>query len=121
MNKIIPFERSFAAHPKSQFWNYERNIGKPSDYALNSHKKFWFDCNKCGHCFDSSCLNINQANNWCPYCSNPPKKLCDNENCKKCFDQSFASHKKSKYWSNDNELKPRQVFTPFNISNADYL
>jgi hypothetical protein len=26
------------------------------------------------------------------------------------FDKSFASHEKSKYWSNKNELKPNQVF-----------
>ena len=110
MNKIIPFERSFAAHPKSQYWNYERNIGKPSDYALNSHKKFWFDCNKCGHCFDSSCLNINQANNWCPYCSLHPIKLCGDDTCIPCFENSFASHPKSQFWSNKNILQPRQLF-----------
>jgi len=38
------------------------------------------------------------------------KKLCDKEDCKKCFEKSFASHEKAKYWSNKNELKPRQVF-----------
>ena len=98
----------FSQHPKSKCWS-EKNEKKPNEVKLNSHKKFWFDC-ECGHQFESSLLNINQANNWCPYCSNPPKKLCDNENCKDCFDKSFASHEKSKYWSNDNELKPRQVF-----------
>ena len=98
----------FSEHPKCKFWS-EKNEKKSNEVALNSHKKFWFDC-ECGHQFESSLLNINQANNWCPYCSNPPKKLCDNENCKKCFEKSFASHEKSKYWSNDNELNPRQVF-----------
>jgi very-short-patch-repair endonuclease len=76
---------------------------------LNSHKKFWFDC-ECGHQFDSSLLNINQANNWCGYCSNPPKKLCDNENCNSCFEKSFASHEKSMYWSSENEARSREVF-----------
>jgi very-short-patch-repair endonuclease/DNA-directed RNA polymerase subunit RPC12/RpoP len=98
----------FSEHLKSKFWS-DKNEKKPNEVKLNSHKKFWFDC-ECGHQFESSLLNINQANNWCPYCSNPPKKLCDNENCKDCFVKSFASHEKSKYWSNDNELKPRQVF-----------
>ena len=37
------------------------------------------------------------------------KKLCDKEDCKKCFEKSFASHEKAKYWSNTNELKPNQV------------
>jgi very-short-patch-repair endonuclease len=95
----------FSEHPKSNFWS-DRNLVKPSEVALNSHKKFWFDCDKCGHQFESSLLNINQANNWCPYCYN--RKLCGN--CEKCFQKSFASHPKSIYWSSENELTPRQVF-----------
>ena len=88
MNKIIPFERSFAAHPKSQYWNYERNIGKPSDYALNSHKKFWFDCNKCGHCFDNTLHALNSRNTWCSYCANT--NLCNDNNCKICYEKSIS-------------------------------
>ena len=98
----------FSQHPKSKFWS-ARNILKPNEVALNSHKKFWFDC-ECGHTFESSLLNINQSNNWCGYCSNPPKKLCDNEDCKGCKNKSFASHPKSIYWSLKNELTPRKVF-----------
>ena len=98
----------FSENPKSKFWS-NRNEKKPNEVALNSHKKFWFDC-ECGHIFESSLLNINQANNWCPYCSKPSQKLCDNDNCKSCFVNSFASHEKSIYWSNENELNPRQVF-----------
>jgi very-short-patch-repair endonuclease len=98
----------FSKHPKSKFWS-DRNLIKPNEISLNSHKKFWFDC-ECGHQFESSLLNINQANNWCPYCSIPPQKLCDNNNCNSCFNKSFASHEKSNYWSKNNELKPRQVF-----------
>jgi very-short-patch-repair endonuclease len=98
----------FSEHHKSIFWS-NRNEKKPNEVALNSHKKFWFDC-ECGHEFESSCLNINQANNWCGFCSNPPKKLCFNETCKMCFNKSFASHEKSIFWSNENELIPRQVF-----------
>ena len=82
----------FSQHPRAIFWS-ERNLIKPNEVALNSHKKFWFDC-ECGHTFESSLLNINQANNWCPYCSNPSQKLCDNDNCKSCFVNSFASHEK---------------------------
>ena len=98
----------FSQHPKAIFWS-KRNTLQPCEVALNSHKKLWFDC-ECGHTFDSSLLNINKANNWCGFCSNPPKKLCDDENCKSCFDKSFASHEKYIYWSNENELTPRQVF-----------
>jgi very-short-patch-repair endonuclease len=98
----------FLENPKSKFWS-DRNEKKPDEVALNSHKKFWFDC-ECGHEFESSLLNINQGNNWCGFCSNPPKKLCEDDNCKMCFNNSFASHPKSIHWSYENELKPRQVF-----------
>ncbi len=36
---------SFASHPKAIYWS-KRNVGNPEDYALNSHKKCWFDCEK---------------------------------------------------------------------------
>ena len=98
----------FSLNEKAKFWS-ERNEQKPNEVKLNSHKKFWFDC-ECGHDFESSLLNINQSNNWCGYCSNPPKKLCENNNCKMCFEKSFASHEKSIYWSNENKVTPRQVF-----------
>jgi len=97
----------FSEHPKAIFWS-NKNIKKPNEVALNSHKKFLFDCD-CGHTFDSSLLNINQANNWCGYCSKPPRRLCDNGECKSCFDKSFASHEKSIYWSNKNTVKPTEV------------
>jgi very-short-patch-repair endonuclease len=96
---------TFDSHPKSKFWS-DKNILKPNEVALNSHKKFWFDC-ECGHEFESSLLNINQANNWCGFCSNPQKKLCD---CSLCFDKSFASHPKSSCWLDENGIKPNKVF-----------
>ena len=46
----------FYEHPKAKFWS-DRNLIKPNEIALNSHKKFWFDCDKCDHAFDSSLLN----------------------------------------------------------------
>ena len=98
----------FSQHPRAIFWS-ERNLIKPNEVALNSHKKFWFDC-ECGHTFESSLLNINKGNNWCGFCSYPPKKLCINNDCKMCFNNSFASHEKSIYWSKNNELTPRQLF-----------
>lgn len=94
---------TFASHPKSKFWS-SRNEGKPEDYALNSHKVCWFDCD-CGHPFKSSLLNINQGNNWCPYCYN--RNLCGN--CVSCFNKSFASHPKSIHWHTDNICKPTEV------------
>ncbi|QGR54188.1 nuclease [Moumouvirus maliensis] len=37
-------------------------------------------------------------------------KLCENPKCKTCFEKSFASSDKAKYWSKENDLSPRQVF-----------
>jgi len=34
---------TFDSHPKSLFWS-NKNLVKPNQVALNSHKKFWFDC-----------------------------------------------------------------------------
>lgn len=95
----------FDSHPKSIFWS-NINVQQPNEVALNSHKKFWFDC-ECGHAFESSLLNINQSNNWCPYCSYPPKKLCD---CNACYNKSFASHPKSICWLDENNVAPNKIF-----------
>lgn len=99
----MSYENNFASHPKSKFWS-NKNEGKPEDYALNSHKKFWFDC-EYGHSFESSLLNINQSNNWCPYCYN--RKVCGN--CDSCYNKSFASHPKAIYWHTDNTCNSKEV------------
>lgn len=96
----------FSQHPKSRFWS-DRNEKKPDEVALNSHKKFWFDC-ECGHTFDNQLNNVNLLDRWCPYCSN--KKLCElSKNCKICFDKSFASVEKSSYWSDKNFEEPFEL------------
>jgi very-short-patch-repair endonuclease len=95
----------FSEHPKSKFWS-ERNLVKPNEVALNSHKKFWFDC-ECGHTFDIQLNNVN-IGRWCPYCAN--KKLCEqSKNCKICFDKCFASVERSNCWSNKNKETPCEV------------
>ena len=57
---------TFDSHPKSKFWSNQNTL-KPNEVALNSHKKFWFDCGECRHPFESSLLNINKGNNWCGF------------------------------------------------------
>lgn len=42
-------------------------------------------------------------------CTPTQKKLCGKENCKICFDRSFASNEKSKYWDESNDIKPIEV------------
>ena len=104
----ICLKRSFATHEKSKYWS-TRNKGTPRDYCLNSGKKFWFDCHKCKHDFDTRLNDIVSKNQWCSYCAS--KKLCDNDDCVNCFQKSFKSHEKSKYWSLKNgDKNPRDYF-----------
>jgi hypothetical protein len=102
-------EKSFASHPKSKYWDTELNgKTKPIDVYLNSNNLFWFHCDKCNHKFNIR-LNSVMNNSWCPFCCIPTQKLCDNINCTLCFEKSFASHPKSEFWNDKNDLSPRQV------------
>lgn len=111
--KIIPFEKSFASNEKSKSWSLKNEL-KPSHVYKSSHKKFIFDCNICKHEFQMRLDNITNRNQWCNYCSNPSQKLCGIEECVFCFNKSFASNEKAKYWSSKNVLKPRNVFRSSN-------
>ena len=108
MNEKIPFEKSFASNEKAKFWS-NKNTLNPRQIFKSSNKKFIFNCNNCNHEFDIALNKVN-CGNWCSYCCSPPKKLCENIDCKDCLNKSFASNNKSKYWSSTNELNPRQVF-----------
>lgn len=100
------FDKSFASHPKSQWWSPENNI-LPRFVRKSSSAKYRFDC-ECGHSFKSTLGNVN-AGKWCSYCCYPPLKLC-HDDCIQCYERSFASHPKSKYWSKLNACSPRDVF-----------
>ncbi len=104
------FEKSFASHEKSKFWNYEKNGNiKPIQVAKYSNKKYWFKCDKCFHTYD---ITLNTSNKCgCPYCAVPTKRLCENVECVSCFEKSFASHEKSKFWNyeKNGNIKPVQV------------
>ncbi len=75
IKKVIPYEKSFASHPKAEFWHKTKNIenGKditPRDIFKGTHTKYYFTCydEKCGHDFDSAISNITCGNQWCPFC-----------------------------------------------------
>lgn len=92
-----------------KLWNLNFNNSNINDFYLNINKKYWFNCDICNHSFDISFIKY-KDNRWCPYCCKPPKKLCVNQECKLCFEKSFASNSKSIYWNNQNLKSPRQVF-----------
>ena len=97
----ICFEKSFASHPKSKY--LVDNIN-PRTIFKGTVKKYNFKCNECNHIFIKTCGKI-KSGQWCPYCIN--KKICDDLECIKCFNNSFASNYKSKYIINEN---PRLIF-----------
>jgi hypothetical protein len=106
INCKICFEKSFASHDNSIYWSSDNEL-KPCQVFKNTHKIYKFNCIKCNHVFSQK-LNAISKGSWCPFCTN--KQLCDDENCKICFEKSFASHEKQKFWNKNNELKPRQIF-----------
>ena len=108
MNAPIQFDRSFASHEKAKYWSEKNGKVKPKDVYKGSCKKYWFDCDKCPHSFDSSLSNVTGNGRWCPYCGS--SKLCDDLFCNNCFTKSFASHEKAKYWSVKNVVNPRDAF-----------
>lgn len=101
-------EKSFASNDKAQYWSL-KNILNPRQVLKNSNKKYWFNCDRCPHQFDIGLNHIN-GGRWCSYCSNPPKRLCEDFNCQQCYEKSFASSDKAQYWSKKNETSPRQIF-----------
>jgi very-short-patch-repair endonuclease len=101
------FEKSFASHEKSKYI-IDKNIN-PRCIFGGSSVYYDFYCNVCKHEIQLSLERITSSGEWCCYCAS--KKLCDKEDCEKCFEKSFASHEKSKLWNYEkNELTPRQVF-----------
>lgn len=102
------YERSFESHPKAIYWSSKNQL-TPRYVFKYSNLKYFFDC-PCGHEFECKLSDITYQNHWCQYCGTSPQKLCSNENCNSCFERSFGSHLKAKFWSDKNELTPRQVF-----------
>ena len=117
------FNKSFASFDgktendklKIDCWS-DRNKLKPRDITKETHKKFWFDCDTCPHDFESRVQHIT-GGSWCPYCCKPSRKLCSDNDCKYCLNNSFASfdgkteNEKLKVdcWSDKNEITPRDV------------
>ena len=118
-NCKICFEKSFASNENAKFWSNKNKVNA-RDVHKSSRKKYLFNCNICFHDFEASLDSISRNNSWCSYCEN--KKLCSNNSCDYCYKKSFAIHEKSKYWSDKNNEKPRNVFLNSNnkyIFNCD--
>ena len=100
------FNKSFASHPKSKYWSI-KNEHKPREFTKYSNNKNWFKCEDCDHTFEKKIADVSNEK-WCPYCCIPTYQICTDQNCKHCFNRSFASHECVKYWSKKNALTPRE-------------
>jgi len=100
--------KSFASNDKSVFWSALNKL-TPRDVFRSSGAKYLFDCSECKHSFGMALSHITRGN-WCSYCSNPPKLICNNCECEPCYNKSFASHEKALYWSSKNDKTSRDVF-----------
>lgn len=89
--------KSFMSHEKSKFWHPTKNgTLTPKDVLPSSNKKYWFHCEECNHDFIKILNNIG-ARGWCKYCTHNWEH-CGNEECKYCYNKSFKSHEKAKFW-----------------------
>ncbi len=101
------FNKSFASNEKSKYWSHKNDI-LPHQVSKSNKSKFLFNCS-CGHEFSKSLSKIN-IGQWCQYCCKNKGKLCGDINCLQCFNKSFASNEKSKYWSDKNNSLPLNIF-----------
>ena len=94
MTENLPFKSSFASHKNAGNWSKDNPI-TPDKVRKGSEKEYNFECLNCHHKY----ISTPKIGGWCKYCNKARPMLCDDPSCKYCFEKSFASCEKSKYWS----------------------
>ncbi len=108
----ICYNKSFASIDYSI--NLKDKNTNPRYITKYSNKKYEFNCQNCNHIFIGIISKITIGHN-CQYCCIPSQKLCNDDNCKSCFNNSFASSDKVNLWDYEkNILKPRDIFKKTN-------
>ena len=106
-NCTFCWERSMASHPMGEMWS-EQNVLLAHEVSRGNDKKFWFRCKDCEHEYDVVPYSM-KGGKHCPFCTS--QALCDEEDCKECYEKSCSSHEGMREeWSLANEKTPRQVF-----------
>lgn len=106
------FEESVASVERARKGWSDRNIVdghfvSPEEVFKFTKTKYWFNCDQCHHVFDTLPGNI--ANDvWCRYCAH--LDLCNDPNCKMCFENSFASNPLKQYIHEDCKIDLRTIF-----------
>ena len=95
------FDKSFASYNgktvndkfKVDCWHPTKNGNLTPRYiTISTGKKYWFKCDNCFHNINIVISGITRVNSWCPYCSIPVQKICNDKSCNHCFNKSFASY-----------------------------
>lgn len=83
----------------------------PGSNGFLKSRKYWYKCEVCHHRFDMRYSDIVGQNQWCPYCANNSKKLCDDESCDKCWNKSLASvlPNMNFVYLESNPIEPRKI------------
>jgi len=106
------YDKSFASHPLSDYWNMHLNDDvSPRSVFKSKSVQYWFDC-PCGHTTKVYIGDLKDRTTLaCPYCSSPPRELCENMDCVPCHEKSWASHPQASNWDDaGNSLSARQTF-----------
>jgi hypothetical protein len=103
--------RSMATYDKIKFWS-PLNNEDPRSVMKSSPITYLFNCDACPHTFSAApgAPGHLTAKNpqWCPYCAG--RELCGDDKCKICFNKSFATHEKAKFWAPSNKIGPHCVY-----------
>lgn len=107
---IMCYENSFASNPLSIHWDYEGNkdkeFKKPRDVLKGSSNiQYSLKCPNCPHFVETEIYRIKNKIPCC-YCAH--QELCPNE-CMMCYENSFASHFRSKFLK-DKNINTRMIF-----------
>jgi hypothetical protein len=104
INKIV-FEQDYI-----DYFNYLSKIKYQYSCCDNNVEHCFEVFEKHDECFDCEHEHLCETLEKRPECKNKKgaSKFCD-EDCYYCYNRSFASHYRSRYWSDENELLPRFV------------
>ena len=89
------FSKSLASDARPRCFVRSESGRQPHQISKKGSERYTFKCETCDHEFTSTVRNITFKNNWCGFCGN--QKWCEDKNCIKCFNASFASNEKAQY------------------------
>lgn len=95
------YKKSFASYTeittngkkKVDCFDIDKNNIHPRQIFIKSEKTYIFNCDNCPHTFYGTITAIVSSKSWCIYCTTNIRnsRLCDDINCKNCFNKSLAS------------------------------